>query len=259
MKRRDFLTSTVAATVLPVAAQSTAARAADSATRQFLELRRWVLETDAQHQHVTEFLASAALPALGRLGVGPVGVFTEMGDGATRSITTLAAFDSLDQFTGLSDRLSADESFLAAAEKYLQTDKAAPAYQRIESQLLIAFAGFPRVERPLTGPRLFELRVYESHSELKGKLKIEMFNEHEFAIFRKVGLRGVFFGEALVAPNLPNLTYMVAHEDMSAHDQAWKTFANDPDWMRVRAMERYQDTVSNITKRYFKPTDYSQI
>ena len=57
--------------------------------------------------------------------------------------------------------------------------------------------------------RILELRIYESHSTKAGQKKIEMFNEGgEIAIFRKTGLRPVFFGETLIGPLMPNLTYM---------------------------------------------------
>ena len=41
--------------------------------------------------------------------------------------------------------------------------------------------------------------------------KIRMFDEGEIAIFRKVGMIPVFFGEALAGRNLPQLTYMLAY------------------------------------------------
>ena len=122
-----------------------------------------------------------------------------------------------------------------------------------------AFTGAPRVEIPRSGERIFELRVYESHSEWKAQLKIEMFNAAELAIFEKVGLNHVFFGEALVGPNLPNLTYMLGYRDMPEHDQAWKAFLEHPDWIALKEQERYRDTVSKIINRFLQPTSYSQI
>ncbi len=115
------------------------------------------------------------------------------------------------------------------------------------------------MEIPRTGERIFELRIYESHNELKARLKIEMFNQAELAIFEKVGLDHVFFGQTLVGANLPNLTYMLGYRDMAEHDQAWKAFLEHPDWLALKDQERYRDTVSKIVNRFLKPTDYSQI
>ncbi|MCA9167369.1 MAG: NIPSNAP family protein, partial [Planctomycetales bacterium] len=157
------------------------------------------------------------------------------------------------------DRLTQDSEFLENAREYLSTEKNKPAYKRIETQLMVAFEGFPTVQTPLTGDRLFEMRVYESHNEYKAKLKVEMFNVHEFDIFKRVGLNGVFFGESIAGGKLPNLTYMVAHESMASHDRAWKAFSEDAGWLQVKELERYKDTVSHIIKTYLKPTAYSQI
>ena len=48
-----------------------------------------------------------------------------------------------------------------------------------------------------------------------------MFGEGEVAVFRKSGMQPVFFGEALVGPKLPRLSYMLAYPDMAGHDKAW--------------------------------------
>ena len=49
----------------------------------------------------------------------------------------------------------------------------------------------PKLEVPADvkgkGSRVFELRIYESHSKKANKKKIEMFNQGEIAIFRSTG------------------------------------------------------------------------
>ena len=62
-----------------------------------------------------------------------------------------------------------------------------PAFQRIESSLMVAFAGMPQLSVPERKDRVFELREYQSHSEAKARRKIEMFNHGEIPIFRSVG------------------------------------------------------------------------
>ena len=101
---------------------------------------------------------------------------------------------------------------------------------------------------------------YESHNEQAGKKKVEMFNAGgEIAIFRKTGLRPVFFGESLTGPRLPNLVYMLSFEDMQARDKSWETFRIDTEWKKLSANSVYKDTVSNITDIILRPTAYSQI
>ena len=87
-----------------------------------------------------------------------------------------------------------------------------------------------------------------------------MFNEGgEIALFRKTGLTPVFFGETVVGRNLPNLTYMLAFDDMADRDKRWKVFVADPGWKTLSADPAYKDTVSNITDIILRPTAYSQI
>jgi hypothetical protein len=122
----------------------------------------------------------------------------------------------------------------------------------------------PVVEAPTTAaenrPRIFELRVYESHSEPAAVRKVEMFNEGgEIAIFRKTGLTPVFFGETIIGPQMPNLTYMLTFADMVERARAWDTFIVDPDWIAIRDDPYYRDTVSNITDFILRPLPFSQV
>jgi len=89
----------------------------------------------------------------------------------------------------------------------------------------------PKIEVPpaARAPRIFELRTYESPSMKANKRKVKMFDDDgEIAIFRKCGMLPIFFGETMVGRNLPNLTYMLAFEDLAARDQAWRKFAPTP-------------------------------
>ena len=76
--------------------------------------------------------------------------------------------------------------------------------------------------------RLFELRIYESHSRKAHLKKVEMFNRSEISIFRRVGLHPVFFGQTLIGGRLPNLTYMLGFENAEARDKGWSAFGADP-------------------------------
>jgi hypothetical protein len=71
----------------------------------------------------------------------------------------------------------------------------------------------------------------------------------------------VFFGETLAGAGLPNLTYMLAYEDMAAHDKQWSAFAADPGWKKLSTTPGFTDPeiVSSISNMYLRPTAYSQI
>ena len=96
------------------------------------------------------------------------------------------------------------------------------------TSLLAAFAGMPKLDVPPAAlehrPRIFELRVYESHSKKANLTKIKMFNEGEIAIFRRTGLRPVFFGETLIGSRLPNLTYMLTFDNVEQREKNWSAF-----------------------------------
>ena len=261
--RRSFLTRTLAAGTLAGAGLAATSQAATSGKQQFLEWRRWVITSAEQKAIVDNFLKNAAIPALKRAGIGPVGVFYPIAkEGAEdHSIYLLVPYDSFADYLALGARLEGDQTFLAAGEAYLSTEKKSPAYERIESSFMLAFSGYPTVKRPRTNEgRIFELRTYESHNEAKAHLKIEMFNTGgEFDIFEKVNLDGVFYGQMLFGPNLPNLTYMLAYENMDEHAANWKAFRGHPDWQVLKNNQRYKDTVSKIISTMLKPAPYSQI
>ena len=110
-------------------------------------------------------------------------------------------------------------------------------------------------------PRVFELRTYEAHSRKANKKKVEMFNGGEIAIFRRTGLQPVFFGETVIGPKLPNLTYMLVFDDMAARDKNWATFVADPEWKKLSTTPGYTnpEILTNITNVFLRPTAYSQI
>jgi hypothetical protein len=89
-----------------------------------------------------------------------------------------------------------------------------------------------------------------------------MFTElGEVDIFRKCNLTPVFFGRTIAGPRLPNLMYMLVHENMAAREKSWDAFRTSPDWKKVSATPGYSDPeiVTNITTVFLRPAGYSQI
>ncbi len=88
-----------------------------------------------------------------------------------------------------------------------------------------------------------------------------MFNKHELAIFRRVGLTPVCFGSALLGAKMPNLTYMLVFPDDAARTAAWDRFRADDEWKQLKAMPEYADKeiVSRITNKILQPEPYSGI
>lgn len=264
MNRRDFLSASAAAGLAPLAGVS-ALEAQQQGEREYFELRRYHAIPGPKQRQLGSFLADAAIPAMNRAGVGPVGAFTVTYGENAPTIVLLLTHKSLESVATLRERLMDDAEYRRAGAETLDAPLADPAYVRVESSLLRAFADMPRLEVPTAAaeraPRLFELRRYESHTDPAALRKIEMFNDRggEIAIFRRTGLTPVFFGETIVGPYMPNLTYMLTFPDMAARDAAWDTFREDPEWRRLSGDSYYADTVSSITDVILRPTPYSQI
>lgn len=198
-----------------------------------------------------------------RNGIGPVGVFDVMIGPDSPSLYILIPYKSLEDFATASDRVAATDEYQKA--EFISLPATDPGYVRAESQLMVAFQGMPKLEVPPAHsegpPRIFELRTYESHNSKAGKKKIEMFNNGEIKIFRRAGFHPVFFGETLIGSKLPNLTYMLAFDNMAAHDKAWDAFRIDPEWKKLSSTPGYTDAeiVSNISNMFLRPAPYSEI
>lgn len=265
MKRRSFVKASLLTGCLASAASFIhpvhAAIKQKAAKPEYYELRAYTLKNETQQKLVSDYFQNAAIPALNRLGSKNIGVFTEQQATGQTKIYVIIPFKSFEDFSKMNERLLADAAYQQAGTAYLNAPATEPAYERIESSLLEAFATMPKLEVPASKPRLFELRRYESASEAAGKKKIEMFNQGEIAIFKRVGLTPVFFGEALIGEMRPNLTYMLTFDDMDEHDRNWKTFGSDPEWKKISGMPEYANDkiVSNITRTFLVPTSYSQI
>jgi hypothetical protein len=239
-----------------------AAQAAEARANapDFYELRRYEIETTEQKAGFDAFAREAAIAALNRHGIDPVGVFYPWED--LSPIYVLMRHRSLESMAQLTQRLSEDEEFLSKGAAFLDAPADKPAYKRMQVQLMVAFEGMKKLETPIKSPgQVLQLRTYESPSVKAGRKKIEMFNTAEIDIFRKTGLHPVFFGETLAGDKMPNLTYMLVFNDMQEREASWKRFRNDPQWQALRAVPEYADKriLCGITNLYLKPAQYSQI
>jgi hypothetical protein len=154
---------------------------------------------------------------------------------------------------------------MKAAEPFWNAPAIAPAFQRVESSLHIAFEGYPKLTLPAStathAKRIFQLRTYESPSSQAHVRKVEMFHHGEFEIFRNAGCEAVFYSDTLIGPRMPNLTYMLSFPDQAELTARWKVFNTDPAWVKLRSSQRYayEDIVSNVSNLILSPTAYSQI
>jgi hypothetical protein len=267
MQRRKFLASSLAASAMALASRSGAQTPA-AKPREFYQLRRYQLQSGPQTRLTESYFGDALIPALNRLGMGPVGAFRlEIGP-ETPVFYLLIPGASVETLATVDFRLAEDAAFAKAAEPFWSAPATASAFVRVESSLLAAFEGWPKATPPGQnttpsggGKRIFQLRTYESPSYADHVRKVEMFNNGEFQIFVNAGFKPVFFGDTLVGPRLPQLTYMLSAPDMNQLNTFWDAFRTDPAWKKLSSSPRYayEDIVSNITNLILSPLAASQI
>lgn len=265
--RRTFVKTSLALSAAALSGAPSAARAADAPgapSGEYLELRAYRLRPGAPRALLDAYLEKALLPALNARGAAAVGVFSEpeAKDGA--AVWVLIPHASLGAAAAADASLNADPEVQAAGAAYLSSPtKDAPAFDRIDSWLFLPFAGLPRLAVPALAkgnrPRIFELRTYESFSELKALKKVAMFNAGEIGLMQELNLSPVFYGQALLGRDLPQLTYMLCSPDMDTHKRNWAAFGAHPVWVALKNDPQYADTVSKITSRFLVPAPYSQI
>jgi hypothetical protein len=263
MKRREFLKTSIAGAAAAAAASATLATAQQD-PREFYELRTYEMLTGNRKAVLNEYLSKAAIPAWNRLGIKPVGVFNVVSGDNALMLYVLIPYPDLQAFLETPAKLGQDAEYRSAGKAYLGSAIDNPPYTRYQSTLLRAFSHVPRIRVPSetagNAPRIFELRIYESHNETAALKKIEMFNEGgEIAVFDSVGLRSVFFGQTLIGQRQPNLVYMTVHKDMAAREQVWEKFREAPGWKKLSTDPVYANTVSATTVIFLRPAAYSQI
>jgi hypothetical protein len=262
MNTRSFFLAVAAALVAMVEIPSRAT-AADADKPQYYELRVYSTKSETQQKLVSDYWQNAAVPAYNRIGVQPIGVFTELKDSAKNKIYVLIPFDSLDVYATVPAKLAADSVYQKAAAEYLAAPKSDPAFERIESSLHVAFEGMKKLAAPPSSaekkPWIFELRIYLSPSESKGDNKVKMFNSGEITLMQEVGMSPVFFAQTIAGSQMPNLVYMVSGENPEEHKKHWQAFINAPVWKKLSSDPQYKDNMNGIINIFLKRTPASQI
>ena len=231
-----------------------------------IELRHYSMRnnSDAQLKRTSEFIEKYALPAGKRAGEGVSGVFANMIGPDGPYLLLVNSYSSLAAMEAIQSKSSEDKEFMQALEGYYS--QPGLGYERVKVSLLRAIDSMPKIEPPPIeegkAPRIFELRTYESNNASTLRRKVKMFEEGgELDIFRRVGIKPVFFGTAMTGDNLPQLTYMVCYDDLAARDKAWKAFGADPAWQKLRLQPGLADAeiVSNIGNTILRALPFSPV
>ena len=115
-------------------------------------------------------------------------------------------------------QVAKDDVFMKAAAPFWDAPAGSPPFIRIESSLLRAFEGYPRVTPPASaatkGKRIYQLRQYQSPTNMDQlSEKSKCFIMASLASSPRRAPQGVFYADTLIGPRLPNLTYMLSFPD----------------------------------------------
>jgi len=143
MNRREFLTTTGA---VGMAGMSSLAVGAGAAGREYFEFRQYRLHTGSKKKLVGDFLRDVGIPAMNRIGIGPVGVFTAMYGPSSPTLYVMLVHKSLDSVANSSERLLADDKYRKDGADFVNASLSDTAYVRVESSLMVAFKDMPQLD-----------------------------------------------------------------------------------------------------------------
>ncbi len=235
----------------------------------YLELQTWHFHNSEENQskRTAHFMESGWVPALERAGAKFAGAFSNViGQGGPYYVTVVQ-YSSLGAMQEAMEKLAHDEAYQGAL-KDLSNGPGLP-FVRVESSVLRSMDAMPEAAIPAQGagrsaeqsPRFFELRRYESQSFLTLARKVEMFNQGEAGIFKRLGMKPVFFGETIIGSHQPNLMYMLSYDNWADREKLWHTFVNDPEWKKLSSKPELSDKeiVENISNVILSPLSFSPV
>jgi hypothetical protein len=266
MKRREFLTSAAVASVAAAGASNylRAAAEGDTKSREFYQLRRYQLARGPQLKLADDYFRDALVPALNRMGITPVGVFSVGIGPDTPAMYVLIPSPSVEMLSAIENRLVRDAEYMKAGSDFLKAPAKEPGFHEMEVSLMQAFEKMPKLKLPAAvadhRPRLFELRTYKSPSEELHKRKVEMFNSAEMALQAQFNMGAVFYGDAIAGARMPNLSYLLCFDNLADREKKFLAFNDAPGWKALQADPRYpQEIVATVTNFIMSPASYSQI
>lgn len=250
---------------IPLTTVNTVARGQDTLVipRAFYQLQIYKIPQSENRDSILGFLKDHSLPAMNRFGIETIGVFYDSNENpATSDVFVLVPFKSIEQVAELNEFLLNDETYQAGIATWSDVNLKEPLFARIDTRLLKSFSGMPEIEladysvnkKP---ERVFELRIYESHTPGHAQRKVHMFNNGEIQLMKDVEMGPVFFAETIAGPDMPCLVYMLSAESQDAHKAHWQAFLDDPRWPEMRDKPEYKDTVSKIQAWTLQAADFS--
>ena len=182
MDRRNFLSSSLTASALSLGGAAIAApqtpAAGQNIAGEYYDLRRYQLTSGPGTKLTDHYFTAALIPALNRLGIGPIGAFSIYFGPDSPAYYLLLPSTKLETLVTSDLELAKDTGFMKAATPFWDAPGGAPPYIRIESTLLRAFEGYPKLTVPAAAAkkekRIYHLRTYVSPTNMDHVRKVEM-------------------------------------------------------------------------------------
>jgi hypothetical protein len=260
MKRRSFIqaAAAVAGTTAAIPGFANPVGSSQPTEKEMYEFRVYQLASGGAKTQLMSYLTGALIPAINKKG-GKVGIFSEYSLQEPPKLYVLIVYPEPQIVLYTMNDMDSDPEYLANAAAYLQLPADKALFDRVITNMMVAFDKMPHLRQPNPERGLFELRIYESNHEDAGRRKILMFNKEEIPLFDKVGLPAFFFGKNVAGNNLPALTYMLWFRDMAHREEAWAKFRVHPEWLAMREKPEYANIVSKVNKIFLLPEPGSQI
>jgi hypothetical protein len=256
MERRHFLQMTGMIAAMPAIAVRAGESAAKQTERNIYEWSIYALNSDGKD--LDDFFRNILLPAYGKLGVR-TGAFKPYGAEAEKQRYFLFIHRNWNEYVKSGQLLWQDETFVKASAPFYRDTATNPAYSEYQTFLCEAFSRFPVLLTPSGERTLFEFRNYKSPNEEANLRKIKMFETEEVALFDKIGIHSVCYGNVVAGPRRPSLIYLTWHKDEDARNEAWKQFGASSQWKEMRSRPEYANTATDNKIVLLSPMAYSQI
>ena len=119
--RRDFIKASAALTAVASSKNGAGAERENTGEKQeYYELRIYKTNDTDKKKMLDSYLEKALLPALGRMGIDRIGIFSNMDDLNDTSMYVLIPYSTLDVFASVNPKLLADKGYMDAAQNYFR-------------------------------------------------------------------------------------------------------------------------------------------
>jgi hypothetical protein len=233
MDRRFFLQSLTGAGMLAPAGAPAGAQTPPARTRLY-RIDYFYYQQGDQASRLDRFFSSQAPLFLKHMRA--LGVFTAVMAPHAQTMMVLSGFAGAEDMAAAAARIEADDGYRKAHAEL--ESGAAPPFDSAQRVLLQATEFSPEIAPPAEkpkAPRYFELRIYHSPTLRQLSMLHERFAGPEIRIFHRSGVYPILYADAIVGPDLPNLTYLIPFASLADREKAWDAFNADPEWVKVRA------------------------